>query len=187
MEILANIFVNGLLLFVLWWLFFVEYKRYRCDRTRQELFKIRDQLFQKAADGVLPFDSKAYCLTRTTLNGMIRFAHEVSFIRLLLGFWLHKSIQDRDAKRYLEDMSQALNDLPEPGRTAVKEARSKMHLIIISHVIHTSLALLILLKPFLYYLRLVHKLSFYQNKAETRLAPLDAEARHVGNSICPAH
>ncbi len=31
----------------LWWLYFIEYRTYRIDHTRQRLFKIRDDLFKK--------------------------------------------------------------------------------------------------------------------------------------------
>ena len=60
------------------------WNRYRTDKYRQELFGIRDELFLDAAKGRISFSSNAYIVTRTVLNGLIRFEHKASFSRILL-------------------------------------------------------------------------------------------------------
>ncbi len=184
MEALATILLNGLLLVTLWWIYFVEYKRYRLDRTRQELFKIRDELFAVAASGVLPFNSKAYGLARGTLNGAIRFTHQIGFIRFVALLIADRVAPNSDGKRYSVEFDEALNALSSDGRKVVKESLFKMHLILISHIINNSLLLSLLKPPALFILRVTRKLNIYKfryvrsEKARRRFAPLDAEAKH---------
>jgi len=45
------------------------------DLLRQNLFEVRDSLFDDARAGKIAFDSPAYRNTRLMLNGMIRFGH----------------------------------------------------------------------------------------------------------------
>lgn len=71
------------------------YNQYRVDRMRQELFALRDALFDRAARGELSFDSPAYMATRTMLNGMIRFAHKASVTRVLLTVWFGSEVLNR--------------------------------------------------------------------------------------------
>lgn len=40
------------------------------DITRQHLFQIRDEVFDKAADGAIAFDSPEYVAVRGLLNGL---------------------------------------------------------------------------------------------------------------------
>lgn len=66
-------------------LVFGLYNRYREDCFRQELFELRDRLFDEARLGHISFDSRAYLATRTLLNGMLRFAHRISLSRFLVA------------------------------------------------------------------------------------------------------
>jgi hypothetical protein len=60
------------------------YTDYRIDKTRQSLFAIRDELFDAAARGEISFDSEAYRTTRLIMNGLIRFTHRASVMRVWL-------------------------------------------------------------------------------------------------------
>jgi|GEM_PF-4266250 len=66
-----------------WVLWFYFVKEYRVAAFRERLFSIRDQLFNFAADGLVSFDDPAYSELRALINGMLRFAHRVSFLTLL--------------------------------------------------------------------------------------------------------
>lgn len=66
-----------------------HYRRLFCDRYRQHLFQIRDQLFNKAADGEISFDDPAYHSLRYMINGLIRYAHKVSATSIFL-MWLFR-------------------------------------------------------------------------------------------------
>lgn len=67
------------------WLLFFLFNAYRVDRLRQQLFALRDSLFDEAASGEIAFSSECYVYTRTVMNGMIRFAHRLSLSRVMAG------------------------------------------------------------------------------------------------------
>lgn len=69
--------------FLIWFLF-GPWKRFVIDLVRQNLFEIRDEVFDYAARGNLDFDSEVYQLTRAKLNSMIRFCEGFSFLNLAL-------------------------------------------------------------------------------------------------------
>jgi hypothetical protein len=80
-EILA-LFALGL---SLWYLWFVLAREYFEHKLREDLFAVRDEFFDAAVAGTTNFDSEAYRRTRLVLNGMIRYAHEFSFLHFLVS------------------------------------------------------------------------------------------------------
>jgi hypothetical protein len=62
----------------------VLYNDYRVDRLRQDLFAVRDDLFDEARTGTISFDSDAYVEIRAMCNGLIRFGHTVSLLDFLM-------------------------------------------------------------------------------------------------------
>jgi hypothetical protein len=70
--------LNAVSLMLIVWLVFFAYQAYRVDKLRQDLFTIRDQLFDEALNGNIAFDDEAYKISRQMVNGMIRFAHRLS-------------------------------------------------------------------------------------------------------------
>ena len=70
-------------LFILWAFVYLCYRDYRLDIFREELFIVRNELFEYAASGALPFDSPAYSLLRNFVNQMIRYAHSLTFTRYI--------------------------------------------------------------------------------------------------------
>ena len=55
----------------------------RLDEFRQSMFAVRDELFDFALSGKVSFDDPAYKLLRQSMNGFIRYAHQLTFFRLL--------------------------------------------------------------------------------------------------------
>jgi len=175
----------------LWWLYFIEYRTYRVDLTRQRLFKIRDDLFKKAEEGIVPFDSKAYGIARTTLNGMIRFAHDLSFLRILIILFTYKKIdQGEHAKRYQDEYAQALKELTKPAQEAILMSQLDMHLMLIAHVVRSSLIMMMLIEPLHFVLRLLHRWKIRQliksERGRVTLSIVDAEAKEIGEDLAIA-
>lgn len=54
----------------------------RLDTFRQNMFALRDELFDYAADGNISFTDPAYALLRKSMNGFIRYGHNLSFFRI---------------------------------------------------------------------------------------------------------
>ena len=75
-------------LFALWLLYFFGWRGHRVDSFRQHIFAVRDDLFDYAASGAIRFDDPAYMTLRSIANGTIRFAHQLTFTRVLalVGF-----------------------------------------------------------------------------------------------------
>lgn len=76
--------------------------------VRHKLFKIRDELFDYAAEGNIDFDSEDYGRVRESLNSFIRFAHTMSWIHVFLSRKL-VSEQEKDV-RSLFEFSDDLSD-----------------------------------------------------------------------------
>jgi hypothetical protein len=70
-------FLIGILVLFLIWHFGI--RPYLLDRFRSELFDLRDELFDYAADGNIAFEEDRYGTLRMWLNALIRMAHRVTF------------------------------------------------------------------------------------------------------------
>lgn len=86
---LANVLqfsvVGGFWIFVFWKMI----PDWRLDSFRQDMFVVRDELFDYAADGNIAFDHPAYRLLRTQMNGFIRYGHHLTVFRGLLTVAIH--------------------------------------------------------------------------------------------------
>ncbi len=81
---LALVFQSVVCLTALAFVFLRFWAEARLDSFRQEMFIIRDELFDYAADGHIGFDDPAYRLLRRSMNGFIRYAHQLTFFRVCM-------------------------------------------------------------------------------------------------------
>lgn len=118
--------------------FLGPWTRYRIDLLRHKLFKVRDDLFWYVAnaDGI-DHTSDAYCMARTTINGMIRFADELTLGQLFIDYWVFRKSPVL-GENYEQDFEAALLSLDEGHRLKLDYALTKMHEAVIAHVIATS-------------------------------------------------
>lgn len=77
------------------------------DSFRQQMFAVRDELFDFAADGHIPFNHPAYILLRRQMNGFIRYAHHLTVFRILMTAAIHKVSGKPEAKGWSEDWERA--------------------------------------------------------------------------------
>ena|SRR2546425_906138 len=77
-----------LLLIAVFWVL----PRTRLDAFREQMFAIRSELFDYAASGKIKFDDPAYRLLRQSMNGFIRYAHQLSFFRICMAILIWKTI-----------------------------------------------------------------------------------------------
>src|SRR5688572_4507828 len=139
-EPTVKIFLTTALLLVFWWLWAIEYRRYRVLVLKNSLFEARDALFAAAEQGKLSFDDPAYGMSRILLNGMLRQAEALSlphFVGMMStrAWWSNAEIERRFNERY----SRAQTQLTEAGRDAVRCVIDRAHVAIVSHVLHISL------------------------------------------------
>lgn len=86
-AIAANAIVALAVLTGLVCLFYGPWQSICTDLTRQVIFERRDRLFDLALAGRLDFDSDGYRAARHTLNGMLRFAHELTWPDMVIGLY----------------------------------------------------------------------------------------------------
>ncbi len=99
------IFATGIVYIALW-----RFKQYRIDKFRQNVFSVRDKLFDYAAAGNISFSHPAYVSLRSMLNGYIRFSHRIS----LFGLIIHsKTLVDGEEPRFQTIWIDATSELDE--------------------------------------------------------------------------
>lgn len=124
------------------------YNKYRVDLLRQELFEIRDALFDEAVAGRISFDSHAYQATRFLLNGMLRFAHELSLARFVVALSI---LRWRKLEVGGESFDIALNASPESDRKLCRHFVARANASVARHLMRSPFAvpLLVPLASFL--------------------------------------
>lgn len=145
-QLIANIhlFLALATLGLLWF----RWRTYRIDAVRQQLFALRDEAFDYACDGGIAFEHQAYKLLRTKLNGMIRFAHRVSFGRLFLSLVFFHSTRPDFVVRVNKEWEAALGTLSLESRKKLLEFDQKMVIILVQHMVTRSPILLLVLGIF---------------------------------------
>ncbi len=133
-------------LFGLMWLFFWLYRRYSVDRFRQEMFEIRDKLFDYARTTGLEFDSQAYIIPRQTMNGFIRFADRLTLSQIIFNVILGK--KDDIAvisKQFQEVWCRATQGLDKKTANELEDLRDQINQLVLKYLIFGSPLLLITL------------------------------------------
>jgi hypothetical protein len=85
MIILATVFESTVFLIILIAVGFWLWPCVRLDSFRQNMFGLRDELFDYAASGRIAFDHPAYRLLRQSMNGFIRHAHRLTFFQVVMN------------------------------------------------------------------------------------------------------
>lgn len=133
--------ISLLLMALLWWLFFWPYQAYKVDRTRCELFLIRNRLFDAAAEGnAIEFNNPAYTMTRTTINGMLRSIENYGLLRIGILIWRSSRNKPwrRACARHAIEFKRARRQLSPSGRKLVEEAMDEATKIFLGYVVRTS-------------------------------------------------
>ena len=134
-EALTNLIVSFLVLAFLYYLVFGVYQRYRVDRFRHDLFVLRDDLFDRAADGYISFDHSAYILMRTLMNGYIRYAHQLSLFQPLFVLAMERV---RGPLPDLRSFNTLYNDstagLTLEQKSIMDDYNSRVNALVIKHV-----------------------------------------------------
>jgi hypothetical protein len=97
---------------------------HRLDAFRQEMFAIRDELFDYAADGNISFDNPSYRLLRRSMNGFIRYAHQLTFFRFCMTMLELKLAGKTTESKWTEEWRNALQGIRD---NKVKSTLEKFH------------------------------------------------------------
>ncbi len=101
---------------LLWILYFWMYRNYRLDAFRQDLFAIRDELFDMAIAGDVGFDNRAYRMLRSSINWNIQFGHKTGFLDLVCRylFLRNNKYLDSQVAKYCDAWNAELDNLSGP-------------------------------------------------------------------------
>lgn len=124
--------IGLLALWVVWQL----WRDYALDKCRQDLFTIRNELFDMAIrrEHGIGFDAPVYGQLRQTLNGIIRFAHTISFTRLII-FQLLAGTPSRIVVRTERLIKEVQNT---KLREDLKELQRRAGVSIVKYLVKTS-------------------------------------------------
>lgn len=128
---LVSLFLFAVLLF---WL----YRDYRVDAFRQKLFALRDELFDDAHSGDIPFDSQCYGMLRTTMNGFIRFAHRMNLPQTAFLLLVSESSREEFGEPFHRRLDAAAECLPVEKRELVRKYYLRMNFYLIEHLLLSS-------------------------------------------------
>lgn len=129
----------------LWALWYFFLKEQRVDRYREELFALRDELFDMAACGELKFHHRAYCELRLHLNGMLRFAHRANLVGLIIA--VLRSRLREDAPSGFAKWERALQELPDPTQSKLRNLHKRMIKLFMVHLFTGSITLMVFFGP----------------------------------------
>jgi hypothetical protein len=136
--------------------FYWVWQQYVIDSTRQQLFELRDQLFDLATDGSLNRKSEQYELLRALLNKSIRYADELDVVRLTIFIITAKLAGVRNlalpTKHFAESIRKIKDEKVRGQVNAILEKKSK---ILMWHIYRRSLLLLILVPVVVFFLSFV--------------------------------
>jgi hypothetical protein len=126
---------------------------FRLDEFRQQMFIVRDELFDYAATGNVSFDEGAYRLLRKSMNGFIRYGHQLTFFRLCVTMIELKIHGKTSESKWTEDWLQSLQKVRDDEvRTALEQFHERAMTCVAERVIFGSpvlISLVLCSVPFL--------------------------------------
>lgn len=147
--------------------------------ARQVIFEKRDQLFDMAADGELRFESQEYREIRSSLEMLIRFAHDAT----LLNFLVVRPHLTKPSSRRPSEQSRYVNGIGNPVvRNKVERLVSEAQIAIVSMIVAKSILILPIVAAYLMISNL-RSLSFRKVKQIARpygeMVQVEAETASV--------
>lgn len=138
-ETQLKLVVMSALFLVLWLMFFTIHRSYHIARTRQNLFGVRARLFNAALEGKISFDDSAYQLVRQAINGMIRFTHNLSFLRWFSIVMFNRYARNELSGRFNSRLEEALDNLTNDQKQLLLRALADSHLLVMRHLMSVSI------------------------------------------------
>lgn len=166
-------------------LLFWFYRDYRVDAFRQQMFSLRDEMFDWADRSSLPFDHPAYGMLRNAMNGFIRFGHRLTIFQVFLMYIL---VRNGDAKTHINaqvsEFSERWNSettkLDADKKAQLLRYRDRMHFIVIRHLALTPIATVTMVLPIFAWTMLAYCFNSMTNWFRRPIDRMDAAAVAVG-------
>lgn len=153
-QLISVVLYNTLGLVALWGVA-LRWRAYKVEKLRQEIFNLRGELFDFARTGGISFEDGSYARLRLLLNSMIRFAHELSFIRLAATLALQRW-RPLEGVSFIEELRAA--PLGSSARVKMEQIHDRLTNLVMVHVFTTSVAAWLSLPVYLVYTSIRHGL-----------------------------
>jgi len=160
--------LTGFGLLALWIITYFGWRPYRIDKVRNELFALRNELFDFAAGGGVSLGDTAYRMLRDRVNALIRYAHIITVTRLLIFMganrYFHSELAESRHQKYLAEVSR----LPESAQAKLRDIDDRVAKILARKLVIGSPLLLIVIAVYLFPV-IVRKLLRIAPHEDTRL------------------
>lgn len=114
------------------------YRDYSVDRFRQDLFALRDEMFDFAAAGGVEFGHPAYGMLRLTMNGFVRWADGLHLLQIVLLLLVSPREDWRRDDGFQSTWRRSLLELDSETQARMNEYRDRMHRIVAQYVLFRS-------------------------------------------------
>jgi hypothetical protein len=137
-------------LFGLWVVVYYLWPDFRNDAFREDIFSVRDEMFEYASRGSVSFDHPAYTLLRSRMNALLRHGHNLTLTRLVV---INATIRDAKSEMF-GAWRAAVEQLPITTQEALNDFDLRTTIFVFQHVIYASLFRYLLLRPFMFFIRI---------------------------------
>lgn len=132
----AIVIISQGLSLVALWIVYMAWRWYRVEALRDDLFAVRDRLFDYAASGAMEFNDPAYRRLWLVLNALIHFASRITFGRFVFPSLITPLVQ-ADVTGYML-WRQSLNKLPQGTREHLLQVHREIIFILARHLIRRT-------------------------------------------------
>ena len=179
MNELITVFYSLTGLALLLWIMMVEYPKFQLEKTREELYGLRQQLFYIGQKHNI-FDQRAYVINRYMINGMIRYIDNFGFIQLIAVVTLEDVINEqKNVKAYIKALERAYKDLSHDVTREIDGIREQVNDSVISYVVRTSPIAL----PLIFVVALFFMTSKLVRFIKYAVPVIEAEAEKIGEEL----
>lgn len=165
------------------YLAFWAFKQFRIDEFRQNVFRLRDELFDYARAGNIAFDHPAYTMLRSLMNGYIRFSDRISLVHFIWLALLTRFTNRNFSNRFGVEWNKAIASLDEETKAKLEQFQERasmelFHYLFISSYIKKAIVLIMAIIPLLLTALLKGKVvvAFLKRKLDKSHQDLDALA-----------
>ena len=138
MNELITVFYSLTGLGLLLWIMMVEYPRFQLEKTREELYGLRRQLFCIGQKHEI-FHQRAYTMNRYIINGMLSYIDNFSFIQFIAVVTIEDVINEqKNVTAYKKELERACSNLSPEAFRDINDIRDQMNNSVISYIVKTS-------------------------------------------------
>jgi hypothetical protein len=118
----------------------------RLDEFRQNMFSVRNELFDYAAAGHISYNDPAYRLLRQLMNGYIRYGHQLTFFRVFLTVIQSKTMGRANDLTWTTRWEKALANIKdEKVRSSLSSFHDRTAILVATRLVFGSPVLIIFL------------------------------------------